>query len=184
MHSGVSSNLSGLVMPPPSPENILSAVDKFLCAFFRDSTTSAEMLEYFSTSYLITIQHAPQSCCPEFAANKMQGHNAVRSYFDLLTTHWYREALNLDDQPHIAFDHSLESLCTVAVDASIRWTWRRTRRQWTEDLNCAITLDDNLKIVSLIFRTLSSPETCVMYAKDLAGDRCVPRSTALAMVSP
>ncbi|KAF5311566.1 hypothetical protein D9611_009506 [Ephemerocybe angulata] len=136
------------------------AVDAFfegLCA----KQTTAQRLEYFSTTEALILQHSP-AICPSIAAFRVTGQNAVRSYFDILSTHWHRENLQLRGAPLVDV-HSR----SASYDASITWIWRRSGRRWTEEFNCAITFDDNLKVVSLIIRTDSAPETCVMNAKDV-----------------
>ncbi|KAF8625987.1 hypothetical protein AX17_006711 [Amanita inopinata Kibby_2008] len=130
-------------------------------SFFNDlsnNATPTTLLSHFSTAHPIVIQHAP--AFPINSRSRIFGSNAVRSYFDLLATHWTRSpvALNSTDAD--------PNTSTVTADASITWTWRHSRRCWREDFICTICFDESLKIISLNVQTVSEPETCVMRAVD------------------
>ncbi|PFH51233.1 hypothetical protein AMATHDRAFT_95766, partial [Amanita thiersii Skay4041] len=129
-------------------------------SFFTDLSQNAPpatLLSYFSTTHLIDIQHHPA-----FSPNnsRLYGSNAVRSYFDLLATHWTRSPVTIHTT-----DVDIPTN-TVTADASITWTWRRSHRRWREDFICTIQFDESLKIISLKVQTVSEPETCVMRAVD------------------
>ncbi|KAF9027243.1 hypothetical protein BDZ89DRAFT_1067064 [Hymenopellis radicata] len=84
----------------------------------------------------------------------------VRSYFDVLTLHFEKSPMTLD-QCYVD-----ESVRRVVVMGSVEWTWRKSRQKWKEVLTCTIDFDANLKVVSLIFITTSDETTCVMQAVD------------------
>lgn len=132
------------------------------CKFFNalaSNASSPVLLSHFSTSQEVTVQHYP-AACPNPRSSLLRGPNAIRSYFDLLATHWTRSNL---------VQHSIVSdpdARTVVTNASVTWKWRKSGHQWTEDFLCTLTFDDALQIVSLTVRTDSGPTTCVMRAVD------------------
>ncbi|KAJ7696690.1 hypothetical protein B0H17DRAFT_390030 [Mycena rosella] len=123
------------------------------------STLSSDILAtHFSTTNEVAIQHAP-ALCPHPYTSRVTGLNGVRSYFDLLATHWLRSDMKIHERtvvdPH-----------RVAVTASVQWTWRLSGRSWREDFLCTLEYDDHLKIVGMIVETRSAQGTCVMRAVD------------------
>ncbi|SRR6266550_2452190 len=134
-------------------------------AFFADFSKNAapiRMLSYFSTTHLIALQHIP-ALLPDgriSRLSRMTGLNAVRSYFDLISAHFTRAPVVIN---HLEADAETSS---VTADATIIWTWRRSRHRWQEDLICTIRYDEAYKIISLILETVSEPGTCVMHAVD------------------
>ncbi|KAJ3535936.1 hypothetical protein NMY22_g6261 [Coprinellus aureogranulatus] len=147
-------------MRSPLAEQMCLTVDAFRDALCTDRTSS-QLLEYFSTSQEPVIQHAPAEC-PNPLSSRLAGLNAVRSYFDIQATHWRRDHIGVRNLPQLDTETR-----TMVVDASIVWVWRCSRRRWTEDVNCTITLDEDMKITSFIIRTESGAGTCVWRRKDV-----------------
>ncbi|KAF8895562.1 hypothetical protein BD779DRAFT_1609071 [Infundibulicybe gibba] len=120
----------------PTQQQFIASSDAFFQAF-ASNTPPLTLLSYFSTTHLF----APY------------GLNAIRSYFDLLATHWIRSDMR---------KHSIRAYPDtrqVVVTASVTWMWRQSRRSWTEDFKSP-------KIISFVVTTESSPGTCVMRAVD------------------
>lgn len=90
------------------------------------------------------------------------GSNAIRSYFDLLATHWTRSNARIRATTQID-----EPNRRVVVSASVDWAWRKSGRKWTEDFTWTLDFDENLEIISFIIRTVSGPGTCIMRAIDI-----------------
>lgn len=149
-------------MPSPSPsqQQLLAAASSFLVAL-ASNTHPLALLTHFSTTNPVSVQHYPATC-PNPRGSLLRGTNAVRSYFDLLATHWTRSAL----QQH-SFTADVPER-TVVLVASVVWTWKRSGRSWVEDFTCTLVFDDAAKIVSLTVRTDSGPGTCVLRAVDAA----------------
>ncbi|KAF9031467.1 hypothetical protein BJ165DRAFT_1518924 [Panaeolus papilionaceus] len=143
----------------PTQEQLHSASAAFFEAF-SSSTPSRELLSFFSTTGLPIIQHAPMAC-PHPQTSRLSGSNAVRSYFDLLATHWTRSNVKVSETPEIDAGRR-----RVTLTASTRWTWRKSGRGWTEDFTWTLDFDESLKILSFVARTTSPPGTCVMRAID------------------
>ncbi|KAJ7364904.1 hypothetical protein DFH08DRAFT_840271, partial [Mycena albidolilacea] len=113
---------------------------------------------HFSSSNELVIQHAP-ILCPHPHTSRLTGLNAVRSYFDLIATTWLRSDMKVHMRTVVEPNQ-------VAVNASVRWTWRSSDRSWTEDFLCTLEYDDSLKVVGMIVETNSAPGTCIMRAVD------------------
>ncbi|KAG6827510.1 hypothetical protein H0H92_011482 [Tricholoma furcatifolium] len=144
----------------PTREQLLAATDRYLAAFANDKTHPLFMLAFFSTTSPVTIQHYPASSThPQSAI--LRGPNAVRSYFDLLATHWTRSAMY---QRTIHVDPLAR---TVIFEGSVKWKWRKSGRSWVEDFTCTLIFDELLKIVTYAVRTDSAVKTCLMRAKDV-----------------
>ncbi|KAJ7606573.1 hypothetical protein DFH06DRAFT_240254 [Mycena polygramma] len=141
----------------PSHQQLLFAAE-VLFLDLSETTPTSILIGHFSASSEVVIQHTP-ALCPHPFTSRVTGLNAVRSYFDLLATHWTRS----DGQIHT---RTVVGTYQVAVNASVRWTWRCSGRSWREDFLCTLEYDDNLKIVSMIIATNSPPGTCVMRAVD------------------
>lgn len=137
----------------------MSATDAFFAAL-ATNTAPMTLLTYFSSTYLVIIQHAP-STCPYPKSSRLTGLNAIRSYFDLLATHWTRS----DMQKHSVQANTTDR--TVVVKASVTWMWKKSRRSWREEFTCTLGYDEHCKIVSFIVRTESGPGTCIMRAVDI-----------------
>ncbi|KAJ6585471.1 hypothetical protein B0H19DRAFT_981654 [Mycena capillaripes] len=141
----------------PSNQQLLFAAE-VLFLDLSAATPSDILIGHFSSTKEVVIQHAP-ALCPHPFTSRLTGLNAVRSYFDLLATHWIRS----DTKIHT---RSVVDTNQVAVNASVQWTWRSSGRSWREDFLCTLDYDDNLKIVGMIVATESAPGTCVMRAVD------------------
>ncbi|KAJ7578191.1 hypothetical protein C8J56DRAFT_969277 [Mycena floridula] len=127
------------------------------------------LLGHFSQTHLVVIQHAPLTC-PHAKESRLTGLNAVRSYFDILATHWDRS------EPK---RHSLvvkEDTMQVDVAASVKWTWKASGKSFREDFTCTLDFDEHAKVTSFIMNTTSGPGTCVMRAVDIEDtvDQTVP----------
>lgn len=114
------------------------------------------LISHFSTTQMVFFEHSPIN-----AYNfPLTGLNAVRSYFDLLATHWTRH----DMQKHeccVYFESK-----QVIVRASVRWKWKISGNTWQEDFTCTLDFDDHLKVKSFVIKTSSAENTCVMRAVD------------------
>lgn len=131
-------------------------------ALFTDLGTNKPpyvVLSHFSQTQPVVIQHAPASC-PHPLSSRLTGINAVRSYFDLLATHWTRS------DPRRLSLIAYEETAQVVVIASVKWTWKASGKSWREDFTCTLDFDDNAKVTSFIMQTDSGPGTCVMRAVD------------------
>ncbi|RDB14619.1 hypothetical protein Hypma_016446 [Hypsizygus marmoreus] len=158
----------------PSIEQLIVATHRFFEAF-SSATHPLALLTYFSTTNPISIQHYP-STCTHPQSSLLRGPNAIRSYFDLIATHWTRSDLH---QKTISADPATGK---VVLEGSIVWTWKKSGRRWTEDFTCTLVFDDLLKIVSFVVKTESPPATCVMRAVD-SDPRILERSTVRVAVN-
>ncbi|KAF8881187.1 hypothetical protein CPB85DRAFT_1442872 [Mucidula mucida] len=113
----------------------------------------------FSHSSDVVLQHA-WSTCQNPNSYRFTGLNAVRSYFDLLSTHYERSCM-MQHAIHVG-----DSTGRVVIAASVKWTWKSSRHHWQEDYTCYIDYDATLKVVSFIVVTTSGESTCVMRAVD------------------
>ncbi|TFK71272.1 hypothetical protein BDN72DRAFT_469281 [Pluteus cervinus] len=139
-------------------QQLLSSTNSFFNAL-SNNTSPITLLSYFSTTRLVSLQHAPATC-PHPHTSRLTGLNAIRSYFDLLATHWTRTDMRI----HSAQVDS--SAKQVVVAASVTWMWKKSRKSFTEDFTCTLQFDDNQKIVDFLVCTNSGPGTCVMRAVD------------------
>ena len=141
-------------MSPTGPQ-LLAATHAFL-ADIAAETSSVCLLSHFSTTQQVSFNHSPE----ENGTNSLTGLNAVRSYFDLLATHWTRHDVK---EHHIAVYPEFQR---VILKASVRWVWKASGRGWREEFTCTIDYDDHVKVKRLAVRTDSPPSTCVMRAVD------------------
>ncbi|KAG6845066.1 hypothetical protein H0H87_001128 [Tephrocybe sp. NHM501043] len=154
---------------PPTREQLLAITDRYLTAFANNKTHPLFMLNFFSTIYPVTIQHYPSSSTHPHSS-VLRGPNAVRSYFDLLATHWTRTAVHkrtIDVNPFTR---------TVVFEGSVTWKWKKSGRSWVEEFTCTLLFDELLKIVSYAVRTDSPLKTCLMRAKDTPDDEPMSRT--------
>ncbi|KAF8238057.1 hypothetical protein L208DRAFT_1430828 [Tricholoma matsutake] len=143
-----------------SEQLLIEACNRFFTALAND-TPPLSLLHHFSNTHPISIQHCPIHCSHPHASI-LRGPNAVRSYFDILATHWTRSKLTC---------HSISpdpKLRRVLVKGSVTWTWKRSGRSWQEDFICTLVFDDSdaLKITQFSVLTESGPGTCVLRAVD------------------
>ncbi|KAF7314770.1 hypothetical protein MKEN_00951100 [Mycena kentingensis (nom. inval.)] len=163
----------------PTQKQLLFAAD----ALFLDIAANAPtkiLLSHFSSTQELVIRHQPApytTPCGLFQATSQSpphtGINAVRSYFDLLATHWERSDLEI-------VDGSLRAdvpARTVHLRASVEWIWRLSRRAWVEEFACMLVYDENLKVVRMDVETTSGKETCVMCAVDGRGQSDIDRDS-------
>jgi hypothetical protein len=141
----------------PSHQQLLFAAE-VLFLDLSASTPSNILVAHFSSTKEVVIQHTP-ALCPHPYTSRVTGLNAVRSYFDLLATHWLRSDTKIHSRIVVETNQ-------VAVNASVQWTWRSSGRSWREDFLCTLDYDDQLKIIGMIVQTNSAPGTCVMRAVD------------------
>lgn len=145
---------------PLAREHLLAAKDRYITAFANNKTHPLTLLAHFSTTSPISIQHYPSSCThPQ--SSLLRGPGAVRSYYDLLATHWTRSSLRQD-----TIDVDVETR-TIVLRGSVAWTWKKSGRSWMEEFTCTLVFDEALKILSYAVRTDSATKTCVMRAKDV-----------------
>ncbi|KAF8074049.1 hypothetical protein FPV67DRAFT_784034 [Lyophyllum atratum] len=152
-------------------DQLLTATDHFLTAFASNKTHPLTLLSHFSTTWPTSIQHYP-STCSHPQSSLLRGANAIRSYFDLLATHWTRSCV-----VHRTLQADI-STRTVVFEGNVTWTWKKSGRSWVEDFTCTLAFDELLKIVSFSVRTDSEIQTCVMRAKDV--DNSSPLLSMLA----
>ncbi|KAF8906335.1 hypothetical protein CPB85DRAFT_892234 [Mucidula mucida] len=142
----------------PSAAQLTLAAEKLIFDISTNVSTS-RILSHFSQNNNVIMQHS-WSTCPNPNSYRFTGLNAVRSYFDLLSTHYERSSL----MQHSI--HVVESTGCVIITASVQWTWKSSRHQWQEDYTCYIDYDSSLHVVSFIVVTTSPDWTCVMRATD------------------
>ncbi|KAJ7160185.1 hypothetical protein C8R46DRAFT_956385 [Mycena filopes] len=143
----------------PSRQQLLFAAEILFLDLSADASSSI-LVRHFSTTREVVLQHAP-ALCPHPHTSRVTGLNAVRSYFDLLATHWRRSETQLHSRAVVEGTKS-----QVVVTASVKWTWRLSGRSWREDFSCTLEYDDSLKVVEMIVETNSPQGTCVMRAVD------------------
>ncbi|KAJ7250040.1 hypothetical protein B0H12DRAFT_1052525 [Mycena haematopus] len=142
---------------PPSHQQLLFAAE-MLFLDLSANTSSNIVISHFSSTKEVVIQHAP-ALCPHPHTSRLTGLNAVRSYFDLIATHWLRSDTKIRTRTIVEPNQ-------VAVSASVQWTWRSSGRSWREDFLCTLDYDDNLKVIGMIVETTSPSGTCIMRAID------------------
>ncbi|THU80548.1 hypothetical protein K435DRAFT_785397 [Dendrothele bispora CBS 962.96] len=165
----------------PSPESLRIAANALFSDIFSNNPSSA-LLTHFSRSHPVTIQHAPAGD-PYPQSSRLIGLNAVRSYFDLLSTHWHRAETKIHSiqittptssstgssttasSPSSSSTSCSNSPCVI-LTASVQWTWKCSGNSWREDFTCVLEYDDFVKVTSFVVRTDSLPETCVLRARD------------------
>jgi len=142
-----------------SEQRLQDASGAFFDAFSAN-LSPASMLDYFSTTTPVVLQHAP-AACPHPQTSRLVGANAVRSYFDLLSTHWIRSDVSLLSPTQVD-----QQTRRVVITASATWMWRKSGRKWIEDFVWTLDFDEGLEIVSFVIQTVSAPSTCIMQAVD------------------
>ncbi|KAJ7019425.1 hypothetical protein C8F04DRAFT_334476 [Mycena alexandri] len=147
-----------LTLMPPSRQQLLFAAEVLFLDLASDASSNI-LVRHFSSTEEVVLQHAP-ALCQHPHTSRVTGMNAVRSYFDLLATHWLRSETKLHSQ------RVVEGCSKVTVTASVKWTWRLSGRSWREDFSCTLEYDDHLKVVQMIIETNSPQGTCVMRAID------------------
>ncbi|PPQ77080.1 hypothetical protein CVT25_014893 [Psilocybe cyanescens] len=136
-----------------------ASTETFFDAFASEAPPIG-MLAYFSHTSPAIVQHTPSSC-PYPQASRLEGTNAIRSYFDLLATHWNRSDAKIRSPLQIDVDKR-----RVTLLADVIWTWKKSGRQWIEEFTWTLDYDEGFKIISFVIQTMSSPGTCVMRATD------------------
>jgi hypothetical protein len=144
-------------IPPRRDEFSLMFAANNLFAAIASHTPPVRLLSHFSRTEPVVIDHTPIHSPHAYPAT---GLNAIRSYFDLLSTHWICESIQRHDM------HVRPEVLQVVAKASIIWTWRHSGRSWKEDFTCTLDYDDQLKVKHFLVRTTSPPGTCVMMAVD------------------
>uniref|UniRef100_A0A8H8CHF8 Uncharacterized protein n=1 Tax=Psilocybe cubensis TaxID=181762 RepID=A0A8H8CHF8_PSICU len=136
-----------------------ATTESFFQAFALE-TPPVGMLSYFSHTSPAIVQHTPSNC-PIPLSSRLEGNNAIRSYFDLLATHWHRSDAKIRSPLQISVEKR-----RVILLADVIWTWKKSGRQWIEEFSWTLDYDESYKIVSFVIQTISSPGTCVMRAVD------------------
>lgn len=54
----------------------------------------------------------------------------------------------------------------VVMKASVRWTWKVSKKSWREDFTCTLDFDEGLKVKRFVVRSNPPASTCVMLAVD------------------
>lgn len=62
--------------------------------------------------------------------------------------------------------HAFPEKYQVVTTASILWKWNKSKKEWTEDVECTLDFDEQFRVRAFFVRTLSEDETCVMRAVD------------------
>ncbi|KAF8876197.1 hypothetical protein CPB84DRAFT_1752466 [Gymnopilus junonius] len=153
-----------------SEQQLRASSESFFGAFSSNSSP-LRMLSFFSTTSPVIVQHAPATC-PHPHTSKLDGSNAVRSYFDVLATHFNRSEAKIQKPLQIDVNKR-----RVNLTASITWKWKKSGREFVEEFTWTLDYDEGLRIVNFVIRTVSGPGTCVMRAIDTE-----PASTEKASV--
>jgi hypothetical protein len=141
---------------PPTKDQLTVATKELLTAICA-RTPPLRLLSHFSRTELVVIDHTPINAPHAYPAT---GLNAVRSYFDLLSTHWTCKSFERHETN--VFPEAQQ----VVTKASVIWTWKHSGRSWTEEFTCTFDFDDQLKVKRFLVRTTSPPGTCVMMANE------------------
>lgn len=147
-----------------SMEQMSSAEKRIVAAcqsYFNDvlhNRTSTVMLTHFSTMTPPLLQHAHANCSMS-SMGKFSGMSGVRSYYDLLFVHFYRET-HLHPESVVVLGNQMAAHAT----ADIHWTWRLTGEKFVETIDCFVQFDEATKITAVIVTTLSDRSTSVLEA--------------------
>lgn len=133
-----------------------AAAEAFLADISADKSSS-DLLVHFSLLNDTLVQH---DHIHNLKPVPFLGLNAIRSYFDLLHIYFVRDDMWLHEFT------VLKEESKVVVKASVRWTWRMSKRSWIEDFSCEIILDPGYKVKELRVQTSSPRTTCALYATD------------------
>ncbi|KDR83063.1 hypothetical protein GALMADRAFT_238865 [Galerina marginata CBS 339.88] len=142
-----------------SEQQLRASSETFFDAFSSNKPPN-KMLSFFSNTAPVIIQHAPASC-PHPHTSRLNGSNAIRSYFDLLATHWTRSDAKIRSPLQVDTNNR-----RVTLAASVTWMWRKSGRKFVEEFTWTLDYDEGLKLFSFVIRTVSGPGTCVMRAID------------------
>ncbi|KAJ3555813.1 hypothetical protein NP233_g12118 [Leucocoprinus birnbaumii] len=156
---------------------LLATTDSFFKAFSANQPP-LKLLSFFSTTHPVSIQHAPRTC-PNPHTSRLHGLNAIRSYFDLLATHFERTSITQHSQNVLGARER-----TVTTSASVTWRWKKSGRSWNEDFTCTLEFDEHSKICNFVVVTESSPSTCVMRAIDTESSSPSSPSSASPTTAP
>ncbi|KAK7462351.1 hypothetical protein VKT23_007951 [Stygiomarasmius scandens] len=169
----------------PSSESLRIAANALFTDIFSNIPSST-LLTHFSRTHPVTIQHAPAGD-PHPQSSRLTGLNAVRSYFDLLSTHWHKGETKIHSiqivtpsSPGIS-NGRIATLPCVVLTASVQWKWKCSGNSWQEDFTCVLEYDDLVKVTSFVVHTDSLPETCVLRAIDPVLERSGVRVRKLAV---
>ncbi|KAL1705242.1 hypothetical protein EV121DRAFT_279799 [Schizophyllum commune] len=116
--------------PAPASEDLTAVILATMAALLADlarGAPTATLLAHFSTLHEPILQHAPAGCPLRGGIeSRMRGLNAVRSYFDLLATHFNFHGMEED----VDIKRVWAEPCRRAAKAQVhaRWRWR-TRGQ-------------------------------------------------------
>ncbi|TRM60601.1 hypothetical protein BD626DRAFT_127019 [Schizophyllum amplum] len=148
-------------LPNPDTEaDLLSALSALLADLAGDAP-AAQLVAHFSTLHEPQIQHAPAACpLAQRGLSRLRGLNAVRSYFDLLATHFERAGVA---EVRRMWADPTRRAATAQVET--KWRWRASGRKFEEELDMELVFDEQMKIVSFVVATTGG--TCMMNAVDV-----------------
>ena len=156
--------LATAILPPPSPtfsrisaESLQSAADALFAELARSDSSTA-LLSYFSRTEIVNLSVA--SGFNGEPPLHLTGLNGVRSYFDLVATHWKRSKMRLHHR------HVCPDALRVVLSASVTWTWKESGKSWREDFTCTLDYDDQILVKGFAIQTESGQQTCLMFAVD------------------
>lgn len=155
-----------MAAPESTTSQLISGTEALFSDFATPGTPTHVIVSHFSTTHVPTLDHAPskKSPCgeldPTFTLTPLIGLNAVRSYFDLLSMHYTRQKVTTHSI------HAFPEKYQVVTTASILWKWNKSKKEWTEDVECTLDFDEQFRVRAFFVRTLSEDETCVMRAVD------------------
>jgi hypothetical protein len=170
-----------LTMSHLTKDDLLGSA-KRLFSDLASNAGSTALLSHFSSNHQITLRHCATEDMVDGQGNNatfpltstrspctstyvLTGHNAVRSYFDMICTHWTRSRVEVHHTSY-SLPKYPNRPPQVVIDFSITWTWNRSGHSWTEDCTMTIDFDDSAKMVNMLCQTTSGRETCVMHATD------------------
>ncbi|PPQ71817.1 hypothetical protein CVT26_007732 [Gymnopilus dilepis] len=153
-----------------SEQQLRASTNAFFDAF-SSNNPPLKMLSFFSTTSPVIIQHAPATC-PHPHTSRLDGSNAIRSYFDVLATHFVRSDAKILSPLQVDLNKRRANLT-----ASVTWKWKKSGRKFVEEFTWTLDYDEGLRIVSFVIRTVSGPGTCVMRAID--SEPALPEKSAV-----
>jgi len=136
-------------------QHILNAAKSQYSELTKLPVDTSEYIRHFSHTTSPTFRHIPIEDW-EIPSGWVSGHNAIRSYFELLSLYW-RRWIRIR-QPSIWID-PVKRTCRFVLD--IDWAWCKPGLQgWSEIVECNQMYDLDYKVVKAEYITLSGRETC------------------------
>ncbi|KAL1745000.1 hypothetical protein HDZ31DRAFT_82263 [Schizophyllum fasciatum] len=171
--------LAGAAHPSEDLNAILLATMTTLLADLARGAPTATILAYFSALHEPVIQHAPargpSRASPE---SRMYGLNAVRSYFDLLATHFDLQGMEEDVKVRRVWTEPTRRAALAEVHAGWRWRAKGQRgaagcsasgcqrppRGFNEEFELEVVFDEEMKVASFLVATTGG--LCAMEARN------------------